>query len=87
MKRKNLGYGDWRDGLLNKVFQAQTDLWQWTLEELAEEAQLHPTTVRRLRDRVTHDPRSSTIYKLATAVGMDLVMIEKVKKSYQRKVA
>ena len=48
--------------------------YQWTWNQLAEEAGLAYQTVERLGDRKTRWPRFSTVWRLAKAVGFDLAI-------------
>lgn len=48
--------------------------YEWTWNKLAEEAGLAYQTVANLGDRKTRWPRFSTVWRLAKAVGFDLVI-------------
>jgi hypothetical protein len=62
--------------LVDSVFELACDKFDWSWEQFAEQAQLSPSTVYKLGNRVTQYPRYFTVFKLARAVGMDLKLAE-----------
>jgi hypothetical protein len=57
------------------IFEVAAHDCNWTWRELASEAKLSYCTVYRLGSRITRYPRWQTFWKLANAVGLDLVFI------------
>ena len=59
--------------LVDKIYNEAAE-YEWTWNQLAEEAGLAYRTVSNLGDRKTKWPRFSTVWRLAKAVGYDLVI-------------
>jgi len=59
--------------LVDKIYDEAAD-YEWTWNQLAEEAGLAYQTVANLGDRNTKWPRFSTVWRLAKAVGFDLII-------------
>lgn len=78
-----------RDRLLAAVWELSETFWMWTLSELAEEANLAPSTVWKLYHGVTIGCRSSTLIKLIQATGLHIQLHGKTAKAEQllRKLA
>lgn len=67
---------------VDEIYQRAVELdWYW--EDLAKEAKLCRQTVYRLGNRETKSPRFETVYKLATAVGMEW-QLQQFKKKLRR---
>ena len=60
--------------IIDGVFKESADSFDWTWNQLAENAGLGYSTVAKLGDRQTRWPRFSTIWRLAKAVGWDLAI-------------
>jgi hypothetical protein len=80
MARKN-PFQSWLDEILNEVWDAQV-AYEWSENRLADEAGLCYGTVHRLYEGITQEPRASTIFKLARAVGMTVKMIKEVRRKH-----
>lgn len=63
---------------LTDIFDAafDMDICNFTLEELASEAGLASSTVRRLYRAETKEPRLHTIFKLCRAIKMDISFVK-----------
>jgi len=70
--------------LVDHIFTEACDL-EWTWSRLAEEAGVAYTTVDNLGMRRTQRPQFRTIYRLAAAVGYDLVAQPKPKRKAKSK--
>lgn len=56
---------------LAPVWDLSDNFWMWDFKELAVEAGLAESTVRRLWHEQTQEPRWSTVKKLTDAVGLN----------------
>ena len=63
--------------IIDEVFSEAEKTHDWNWGQLAEQAGLARTTVDNLGDRITKYPRFMTIYRLALAVGWELVIRER----------
>ncbi len=61
--------------LVDEIYDAASDIWEWSWVDLADRSYLAYNTVYRLGMRTTRYPRLMTIYKLAKAVGMDMNLV------------
>lgn len=61
---------------VDAIFSYATNVKDWTWSELAENANLSIGTVHRLGTRVTKLPRWQTFWKLATALGLVLTVMD-----------
>jgi hypothetical protein len=66
----------WLEATLADIWLLQRDYWEWSLNALALEAELAPTTVWKLFHGHTKDCRVSTVRKLARAVGLKLEWVD-----------
>ncbi len=73
-KRKDFQQ-EWLEEATWTIWTLADDYHGWSLHQLAQEAELAPTTVYRLRSQITRDCRVSTLRKLAKAVGLRLEWI------------
>lgn len=62
--------------LVDDVFDIAINVRDWSINEFAGEAFLSHGTVSRLYNRVTKEPRFTTVYKLAGAVGLSMRTIK-----------
>lgn len=62
--------------IIDEVFAEAANSFDWTWSQLAVNAGLSYQTVANLGDRATKWPRFLTIYRLAKAVGWELVLRE-----------
>lgn len=62
--------------LVDDIFAAATDAWDWGWGKLAAEAGTCYSTVARLGYRQTKSPHLRTIFKLSRAVGMDIKLVK-----------
>ena len=69
-------YAECLDQLVDDIYEAATDVYDYSWYQLAYEAHLAYNTVHRLGMRETKLPRLKTLFKLAAAVGMDVGIIE-----------
>lgn len=67
--------------IIDEIFECAADQFKWTWSQLAVHADLGYGTVSNLGERITKYPRFSTVYKLAHAVGWELVTHETKKKA------
>lgn len=67
--------------IIDEVFEEAHETHGWSWSQLADEAGLAHQTVGNLGDRVTKYPRFMTIYRLAKAVGWELVTNQSPKKA------
>lgn len=85
MAKKKVGrFEDWRDTVLEMVWDMNNGLHGWSLPELAAEADLAPVTVWRLYTKRTKDPKARTIFKLTKAVGLWMEVVEEVRQSRRK---
>jgi len=61
--------------LVDEIYDAASDIWDWSWVDLADQSHLAYNTVYRLGMRITRYPRLMTIFKMASAVGMDLGLV------------
>jgi len=57
------------DEIVDFLFDAAVDLCDYSWYDIAQNSGLSYTTVQRLGDRITRQPRFSTIWKIARCVG------------------
>jgi DNA-binding phage protein len=62
--------------MIDNIFAEAASQYDWTWNQLASNAGLSSSTVAKLGDRETRWPRFLTIYRLAKAVGWELVIRE-----------
>jgi len=62
--------------IIDEIFSEAASQYDWTWSQLAANAGLAYQTVSKIGDRATKWPRFMTIYRLAKAVGWDLVVKE-----------
>lgn len=67
--------------IIDDIFTEAANSFQWTWAQLSAHAGLSPQTVSSLGERITRYPRFMTVYKLAQAVGWDLIAKESKKKA------
>lgn len=60
--------------IIDEVFEEAHQQHEWTWSQLADQANLAYQTVCNLGDRVTKYPRFLTVYRLAKAVGWEVVV-------------
>lgn len=63
--------------LVDDIYEAATDVWDFSWFQLANESGLAYNTVYRLGMRITRWPQLQTIFKLARAVGMDVNLVDR----------
>jgi TolA-binding protein len=75
--------------ILDEIYDVASKEFKWTWEQLANRANLAYVTVYNLGERQTRFPRYQTVYKLAKAVGWNLIAQaeKKPKKATHPKVA
>jgi AraC-like DNA-binding protein len=74
--------------IIDQVFATAAEEYDWTWAQLASHANLSSSTVASLGERMTRWPRFMTIYKLAKAIGWELVLKEgKIKRTAMRVAA
>lgn len=66
--------------ILDKIYAESASAYDWTWNQLASQAGLAYQTVAKLGDRETKWPRFLTVYRLAKAVGWELVIHQTVAK-------
>ena len=87
-RRKVQDFDSWRKEVLSEVFDLAHGVYDWNISQLADKADLSPSTVRRLMNEQTQDPRSSTLFKLTKAVGLWMSVIREIQQKHSgRKVA
>ena len=67
--------------IIDEIFEEAYNSHGWSWSQLAEQANLASQTVANLGDRATKYPRFMTIYRLALAVGWELVTNQSPKKA------
>ena len=77
MRKRRTAYEIWQDRLLTEIFAEAEGLWMWSLPELAAEAGLATSTVYKLYHRETKWVRSTTLFALCEAIGMDLQLVRR----------
>lgn len=73
----NEDYIEALDAIIDDLFNAATYDCDWTWNHFAVEAGLAYSTVANLGDRKTRLPQLRTIFRMATAVGMDVRVIKR----------
>ena len=58
------------------IFEYATHQLDWSWQDLASEAQVNYSTVRRLGERITRFPQWRTFWKLAKACGLEMQFVE-----------
>ena len=58
--------------VVDMIYGVARDTYAWGWEELAHRANLSVSTVNRIGNAITLQPRFRTIHKLAKAVGMEV---------------
>ena len=75
-------YEKFLNQVVDDIFNEAAKKYTWT--QLADKANLGRATVYRLGMRYTRLPQLRTIYQLAHAVGMNVTLIKKKAKRFQK---
>lgn len=86
-KNKVHDFDSWRKEVLSEVFDLAYGVYNWNISQLAAEAKLPSSTVRRLMNEQTLDPRSSTLFKLTKAVGLWMSVIQEIQQKHSGRKA
>lgn len=83
-RRRKDAFDDWRDEVLQTIWDLNAATEGASFPELAAEAGLAATTVWRLAAGITKDPKARTIFKLCKAVGLWMSVVEEIRQKHRR---
>jgi len=79
-------FTDWITEVCEEVYEYASDALGWSMKRLADNANLHPTTVYKILGGETRNPQALTVWKMAHAVGLEFWFLERTAE-VQRAVA